>query len=651
MSIFDYPRINIKGTISLSPGTANNDDYAASNSLPKVWGPFAGKALGLIQSASVKAQTYGMSDEAFIDWVQKAQTFDQTGQPGRTQEIIPAEWNYYGAMNMNIVDAKVIGVQTDNCSLYTETATNVPLSNIIGADLSFGGGHFTDVNSQGSPPATQFFIDSLDLKQGNTTLISGPASKGASQWLNFYRNVNLVADGGAGAYVYHVIYKNQAETQINIPEYQDDNIVGVIVRYYLYRSLGGTAATNADIEALYQQKKTNPTEIEIVGTIAPLYKQETIFTGPTGRLLVSNRNNVQTPEGARNNSSNNLIALAPAVLQQSGNLISADFVGTFPDYYQAESSTNNKYDFGSVKLVVSKDETTAEIAPVNYADTQAGDQKGWIFDFDLSGNAEAQAILQDPDTATFQLIHEPIGTVLEETDYYFVSNQQAIYGEQFVPGTEFLNQGTKEPATISVYHRGQELTAANCPPITLWQYRSIPLQAPGDAKVLSANFKPGEPIIVDTSHPGNFLFTFNINDPSNPAPEDYPPKSYLNFANPPYVTNSPSISLRILPNDEDFSIYYVDPGAEEPVGNELLTFEVVYEKALQTYYLLYPAMNCIFHLNSPTVVAQHAQRILQRTNPSIWMSNGYMPRTRDMSVSRTTLLQAWCRKVLQATTS
>ena len=28
MSLFDYPRINFKGTIQLNPGTANNDDYA-----------------------------------------------------------------------------------------------------------------------------------------------------------------------------------------------------------------------------------------------------------------------------------------------------------------------------------------------------------------------------------------------------------------------------------------------------------------------------------------------------------------------------------------------------------------------------------------------------------------------------------------------
>ena len=117
---------------------------------------------------------------------------------------------------------------------------------------------------------------------------------------------------------------------------------------------------------------------------------------------------------------------------------------------------------------------------------------------------------------------------------------------------------------------------------------------------------------------------------------------------PPYITNAPSISLRILPNDEDFSRYYVDPSASEPVGNDQLTFDVVYQKVLRTYYLLYPVMNKVFPLNSEAEVAKHAQAILDVTDPKLWMSISFMPRTRDMSASRRTLLQAWCRKVLGA---
>ena len=117
--------------------------------------------------------------------------------------------------------------------------------------------------------------------------------------------------------------------------------------------------------------------------------------------------------------------------------------------------------------------------------------------------------------------------------------------------------------------------------------------------------------------------------------------------NPPFVTNSPQISIRVLPN-EDYSRYFLDPDSDQPVGNALLTFDVVYKHVLRAYYLLYPVMAPILALNSPRAVAQGAQAILDRTDPSIWMSTRYMPRTRDLSKSRRRLLQAWCRKAILA---
>ena len=642
MSLFQFPRINFKGTIQLNPGTANNDDYAGAVTLPSSWEPFAGQTLALIDSKLVQARTFGMSDDAFMAWVQKAQTFDVVGKPGVTKQIIPAEWNYYGGMEMTTVQTQVIGVQTDPGEIYSEPNSSVPLTNLLGANLGFTGGHITDVNSEGSPPATQFFIDKVTLVKGQNTFLSGSASKGACQWLNFYRNVNLTADGGAGGYVYHVIRKNQSGTIINIPGFE--NSVGAILRYYLFRPLE-SANTNEQIEALYQQKKTNPATLEIVGTIAPLYEEEHIFTTPTGRLMICNEAEIPTPAGSQNNSSNGLIALAPAVLQVNENIVSADFVGTFPDYYQTKPEPSNaKYDFGDVSLVVYSGLNSAVIGEVDYAKTAAGDQRGWILDFDISSNAGTQHVLKNPG-AKFKLVHSTLGDILDETDYYFVSNQQGIYAEQHETGAVFLNQGTCEPATYSVFRYGQELSADVCPPVTVWQYRSIPLQEPGNAVPIYTNHKPGQPIVVDTSQPGNFLFTFSINDEGNPAPANYPPKSYSTFMNPPFITNAPSISLRILPNDEDFSQYYVDPNAKDPVANDLLTFDVLYEKVLRTYYLLYPVMIPYVRLNSKEDVRNHADAILQTTERAMWMSIGYMPRTRDMSSSRLKLLRAWCLKV------
>lgn len=637
MSLFDFPRINIAGTVTLNPGTANNDDYAGSVTFPP-GSPNAGKTLALINSKLVQPQTYGMSDSDFITWVQTAQPFNPPvgGQP---QQIIPAEWNYYGDMSSNVGDgmATVIGVQTAPGQLYTAPDPSVPATSLIGSPLTYYGG-ITDVNSEGSPPATQFFIEQLTLMNGTAIALQGPASKGACQWINFYRNVNNVADAGAGGYMYHVILKTQCGGNFNIPGFDDPSIVGAIFRYYLYNIIQ-PITDNEGLENLYKNKQQNAATLQFVATIAPLYGNEAITTGPVGRLLVAPPPTISTAP-LTNNNGNGTIALAPAVLYRNGNQISVEFVGTFPDYYQP--SSNDKYDFGPVTLWVDGAGTSASIGGVNYTDTNGGNECGWLFDFDISNNPEAQKALGDP-TAIFRLTSDSgWGNVLTEAQYFVVSNQQAMYAEQNGAGDMFFNQGSYEPATVSVYQYGNLLPVGTCPPITVWSYSTVPLQTPGALVQVATNFNPGDPLTVDTSLPGNFTFTFTVGD----QPE--PPASYKGFLDPPFttLTNSPQICLRVLPNDEDFSQYYVDPSSPEPVGNASLTFDVVFSRVLRTYYLLYPAMNAIFDLSSEIAVGARAQGVLARTDPSIWMSVNYMPRTRDMSATRRTLLQAWCRKVL-----
>jgi hypothetical protein len=636
MSIFDFPRINFLGTIQLSPGTANNDDYAQAPSvtMPASWGPFAGQPFGLIDSKLVKPRTYGMGDEAFIAWVQQPQTFD-----GASKKLMPSEWNYYGDMSSSATTS-IIGVETAPGKLYTRPDRSSPESALIGQALTFTGG-ITDINSEGSPPATQFFIDELKLTNGSSVAIQGRPSKGTSQWLNFFRNINRTADGGAGGYLYHVLL-NGGGNVINIPGIPP-KARGVIIRYYLYNVQQGVTDPAAQAE-LYKQKKMNPATLQIAGTIAPLRDDEKILTAPVGRLMISNTATIKTPDGTVNNGGKGgPIALAPAVLQQAGNRISTDFLGTFPEYFLG--GENPKFDFGEVSLVVTGGGKSVTIGNVPYVETNVGNTRGWLFDFDISKNAEAQQALKDPQAA-FSLVNPTYATVLAETPYYFVSNQQAVYAEQHGPGDRFFNQGSYERATAVVYHRGRLMPRDGGPPITVWAYQSTPIQSPGDAVAVNPNFRSGDPLVADTSRPGNLLFTFTVNDAGNPAPGGYPPKNYAAFSGPPWVTNAPQISARILPNDEDFSRYYDDPCADEPVGNALLTFQVVYEKVLRTYYLLFPAMNKIFPLNSEAAVAKMAKGILARTELALWMTTAYMPRTRDMSASRRKLLRAWCRKVL-----
>jgi hypothetical protein len=635
MSLFDFPRINFKGTIQLNPGTANNDDYAQQPSavIPDSFGyPYAGKALGLIDSKMVQARTFGMSDADFIAWVQKAHTFQIPGGNPSQADIIPAEWNYYGGMDSSDLAITVVGVQTAPDKIYSKVDPGVAATAVIGATLGYSG-TITDVNSEGSPPATQFFIDGLTLPKATATLLSGPASKGACQWLNFYRNVNLQADGGAGGYVYHVMRKSDAGTSINLPGFDDPKIIGVICRYYLYRFL----TKNVDIEKLYQSQGSNPAALEIVGTFAPLYADEKIVTGPVGRLLVSNDTNIPTP--TPNNNGGGHIALGPAVLQSKGNIISADFSGTFPDNFQ--TSSNAKFDFGPVTLNVSNATESALIGPVDYATPiPAIAAAGSSISISRrtkppSRSCRSRGQIQPARRAA----QHPAGG--DRLLFRLQSAGHLCRAKR--PGRQL-----PEPGDLRA---GNNLGLPSRP-------RTRPRRMPADQRLavpfradsvawerridLATNFKPGQPLKVDTSQPGNFLLTFSIG-----APHDYPPTSYNTFMMPPYITNAPSISLRILPN-EDFSTYYEkDPKTGALVAKDSLTFDVVYQKVLRTYYLLYPVMKKWVLLNSEQACRDNASSIFDATNPdpAVWMSSYYMPRTRDMSASRRTLLRTWCQKV------
>lgn len=323
------------------------------------------------------------------------------------------------------------------------------------------------------------------------------------QWINFYRNVNIPGDGGAGSYVYHALFG----ATMHLPGWETLEAAGVIFRYYLSRAQLENPAngTNEAIEKFYQDKKSNPKILELVGTFAPLYSTEKLVAAPTGRLMTWNTPNIRTPSsnnnGPKDKNGDRSVALGPGVLHRDGDLLTADFAGTFPDNYSDADGTNPKFDFGPVTLVAVDDSQTIEVGAVNYADTPGGDAVGWLFDFVLCSKDDLKRMLDGP-TTTFKLVSEKFGDVLAEQDSYFVSNQQAIYEEQHGQGKLFLNNGTVEPATVSVFHRGQELTATTCPPITVWQYRSVPMQNPGDAVPISTSFKPGDPLQVDSKEPG-----------------------------------------------------------------------------------------------------------------------------------------------------
>jgi hypothetical protein len=101
------------------------------------------------------------------------------------------------------------------------------------------------------------------------------------------------------------------------------------------------------------------------------------------------------------------------------------------------------------------------------------------------------------------------------------------------------------------------------------------------------------------------------------------------------LARDPYISVRVLPTDDYGHL-----------GDDELTFPLVYQEVFRYYHLLHPAMNQKLDLGDEQAVTAAAETLLRRTDPGNWRRARYMPRTRDLSAGKRRLLERWCRKVL-----
>ena len=636
---------------------------------------------------------------------------------------VPGEWNYCGDMGLFMLDVNVVGVVNGN-------GTTLDPSLVTGAQISFDNradstgrstGMLVDVNAE-DVPCSIVVADSLMLARDGTALLAGPPGKAVTRFINFQRNTQLNGPNGAGCMFQCTVPIGQLTGSLvaQLPRTQGGQpLTGIVFRYYLFRPLqeintfqypydpsNGDSPWFAQIEARYQnghhltqgvptsqmtprevqavyaQNGQNPDYIQVVGTVAPAYGNE-VASCPTGRVLIPS-GSVPAPGSHGNaNPADPQFQLGPAVVNvdAQAQLVSVDFSGTFPEALQVTggiydplvTDNNPKWDFGPVALQVTDGTSTLTLSLIDYTNTAAGDAVGWIFDIPFSYiGPDATKMVQDG-TSTLVLTgmvnNQPVPLLVEQ-EYLVVSDQACIWGEQMPEGPSlqaFLSaDGTPAPSTIRVFKRGVELSPAECPPVTVWEYDTTPNQAPGNGQIITNSWGPGQPLAVDPQLNGNRLYTFVVEGQAPPpgfsgirtftsqpdpasGPPLYPPLSYGTLGGS--FSWVPMINLRLLPNDQDYGWYYV-PGSDPPVGNDRLTWDVVYDEVLRNYYLLYPGMSQRVPLNDPGQWEdpQMAIRLLQRTQRSAWGTSVYMPRTRDLSDSRRTLLEAWARKCIQGNT-
>lgn len=665
MSQFDFPRFHFNGLIDVNVGTGNNDDYSGDVFTNESFKPpkpeYNGQPLRLADSVNVQAMTYGMDDKEWLDWAQKVQTFGDGS--GGSKKLIPAEWNFYGGMGLTMKNVTIEGIEPSLGELITDEGQN----DLINAELSFnmrpGGnmastGVICDVNPE-SVPSSQFIASNFLLEKGGAALMSGMPSKGSTRYINFQRNCGLNASGGASAVVYHTLSKEELEGQQILTAFgstvtSDPKFKGVMVRYSLYRSMAPIGGFDYSPEALqglvdlYKSGGLNSAVLQITGTISPWYEEE-LQSITMGRQMLP-VNTFAVPAGGNGPS----FQLAPAIMQidAANQSIGIDLVNTFPEQHTGAwdpntLANNDKLDLGTVTLrlvaeVSEKYQVVTNIGEIDYGTTNYL-QRGGMVNVSFSGNSDFS--ITDVSTGNYYFeiyASKPDKVLLRESVYMIASDQSTVYAEQSqstAATSSFNFNGSLVNCSFTVFKRGLP-TNSVAGGLTLQEFDTTPNQAVGPKPPINtiSDYQPDQALSVTTPDAGNKLFYCAL-----------PGQTVANYNDVgSNLMIYPIITMRVLPN-ENYNQYYVDPSIDQPVANDSLTFDILYAQVLRNYYLLYPTMSKHVPLNQKDAWngPDMARRMYQRIQKSYWPKTEYMPRTRDLSESRRTLLQAWCLRVMQ----
>ena len=223
--------------------------------------------------------------------------------------------------------------------------------------------------------------------------------------------------------------------------------------------------------------------------------------------------------------------------------------------------------------------------------------------------------------------------MLYEVDHYLVSDQAGIYSEQNPqPASNFMSDGLPlAPCYLRVFKRGVPVPEADA---FNYIFQACNLGA-WTSTNMSLKIYDGVPLTLPVSDDGCITYVFPTNA------DEYFPKSPSLAALTYLAMNSSMVVCRVLADDPSLAPYLN--------GEQAITWEVVYEKVLKLYKMIYPIMDVILPINEATWGdAFIGEKIKNLTDETNWQFPLYMPVTRDMSAAQRKLLWMWIDQVNQS---
>lgn len=319
MSVLSFPRIYFRGFMQWNPATGNNNDY-----FPTYDDVQSALSWEFLEAHTpVTRQNF---QQTFVPWAIRQQTITYEipnaggGSQPTTQTGIPAEWNFYGGNDAAFVQYqdKTSDV-TGGAVAPGEAATDDPL---IGTPVALVGNPFgnPDAPTPGrlvddnpvSVYSSQIFFQELRIGDERVGLVGQRANRMQSRFINFTRNFNLGAAGGASV-TWQTCFPTGDGLKITpggsdllkalAAALGEPGVQGVMVRFNAYLNLynqngffngisPSPANKNADMTFYYEQVEkglippfSNPCYSRIVGVVG-IWRDNELATVPNGRYLV-----------------------------------------------------------------------------------------------------------------------------------------------------------------------------------------------------------------------------------------------------------------------------------------------------------------------------------------------------------------------------
>jgi hypothetical protein len=563
MSVLETPRLIFRGQSTWDPIVTNN--------LPQQYGEADGKTVFGSTAATVAAFRKDAIDA-----------------------VLNGNWNPQGTHRSTFYATSIVGVDTGDGPSSSDPIVNCPVSFT---------GMLVDLEPYGAY-SSQLYFDAMSFGiQGGCRVFAPRTTRMTGRYINFGRNTtyngqaNPNVPAGGASVVWQTSFPKANGLRIDAHDspalqelakaLQDDEVLGLTVRWNSYRTLYFDSLEPNNIPALAQQLhdnmvgggfQPNPARSEVVGVLG-LWRKGEPATEPGDRALLTQQ-----------------ATMASAHVRLSQNQLTLDLANSVPE----TDIDLTKMKLGDLTAVAVAADGTTVIATLGTFGYDAYDKEAYEASAGIVTIKVDPVASQQAQTADIQLRRQQDGSVLlAETALRAVPTMPNIY----------LDEGNKTTLPVQVLDRGKPAAAG----ITVTMTNPDSATAASVTGQTDAQGIVTFPISGTTGEIEGFVLTPGQ---GAPAPQQIDPQS------------TTYVYVRTLPADANIA-------ALEP------TWDNVQHYVLRNWQAMAPCMDNWLDLGNPDQVKSFAPMLHKLTAKESFEAFRFMPVTRDMTAGQRTLLYAF----------